>query len=91
VRLTSDKRTKAIRTFWAWVLSSRKSDGTPRATSGEEALAWIKGYFERASQNDWLMGRTARSGEHANWTADFDFLLTDKGKKHVIEKTREAA
>jgi hypothetical protein len=39
----------------------------------------------------WLTGRGPRSGDHANWQCDLDFLLTDKGMKHVIEKTREAA
>jgi hypothetical protein len=84
-------RQKAMRSLWAWVLSSRKSDGSPRATTGDEGLAWIAGYFRRASQNDFVMGRTARSAEHANWRADFDFLLSQKGLKQVIEKTQEAA
>lgn len=91
VRLTSPSRQKAMRGFWGWVLGSKKSDGTPRATNGDEALAWISSYFARASENDFLMGRNKRSGEHQNWTADFDFLLTEKGKKHVIERTQEAA
>jgi hypothetical protein len=80
-----------MRKFWGWVLSSTKSDGTRRASTGEEALAWIDAYFARAADNDFLMGRSARSVEHAKWTADLDFLLTEKGMKHVIEKTREAA
>lgn len=91
VRLTSGptwvKRQKAMRSLWGWVLSSRKSDGTPRAETAEQALAWVQGYFRRAGENDFVMGRTHRSAEHANWTADFDFLLTDKGMKQVIEKT----
>jgi hypothetical protein len=33
----------------------------------------------------------ARSGAHANWRCDIDFLLTDKGMRHVIEKTEAAA
>jgi hypothetical protein len=37
------------------------------------------------------MGRTQRHGEHANWRCDIDFLLTERGMKHVIEKTVEAA
>lgn len=91
VRLTSGptwvKRQKAMRSLWGWVLSSRKSDGTPRAETAEQALGWVQGYFRRAGENDFVMGRTHRSAEHANWTADFDFLLTDKGMKQVIEKT----
>lgn len=91
VRLKSDTRTKAIGQFWKWVLTSKRTDGQPRATTADEALEWISAYFDRANENDFLMGRNAQTGKHANWTADFDFLLTEKGKRHVIEKTQEAA
>jgi hypothetical protein len=84
-------RQRAMRKLWGWVLSSSKSDGTRRATDTESALAWIRGYFEHASRNDFLMGRTPRSAEHANWQCDIDFLMTEKGMKQVIEKTQEAA
>jgi hypothetical protein len=91
VRLMPVKRQAALRKLWGWVLSSRKSDGTRRAESAAEALEWIRGYFARALENDFLMGRGGRSAEHAGWDCDLDFLLTDKGMKHVIEKTKEAA
>jgi hypothetical protein len=55
----------------------------------QEALGWFRDYFDRARDNDFLMGRTPRTGEHANWKCDLDFLLTDKGMRHVIEKTGE--
>lgn len=87
VRLQSESRTKAIGSFWKWVLTSKRADGTPRAETAEQALQWIGEYFNRANDNDFLMGRNAQSGKHANWKADFDFLLTEKGKRHVIEKT----
>lgn len=87
VRLETEKRRMAMRKFWAWIFATPRSDGTPRATTGEEALVWIRGYFDLASQNDWLMGRLSGRG-HEGWKADFDFLLTEKGRKHVIEKTR---
>jgi uncharacterized protein YdaU (DUF1376 family) len=90
-KLMPPKRQAALRKAWGWVLNSIKSDGQPRATNADEALAWLRGYFERASHNDFLMGRGARSAEHANWRCDIDFLLTDKGMAHVIEKTRDAA
>ncbi len=89
VRLQSDGRKKAIGTFWRWVLTSQKTDGTQRATTATEALEWIGAYFRRANENDFLMGRNPQAGTHANWRCDFDFLLTEKGKKHVIEKTLE--
>lgn len=91
VLLKSPSRQKAIRGFWGWVLSSKKSDGTARATNADEAMAWIHSYFVRANDNDFLMGRTAKSDGHENWTCDFDFLLTERGKKQIIEKTRAAA
>lgn len=84
-------RQKGMRKLWAWVLTSRRSDGERRAVDAEGALEWLAAYFARASANDFLMGRTQRTAGHENWTADFDFLLSEKGKLHVIEKTREAA
>lgn len=91
VRLMSDARRKAIRQRWQWVLTTKKSDKTPRAETAEQAVKWFRDYFTYARDNDFLMGRGMRSGEHANWQCDLDFLLTDKGMKHVIEKTRTAA
>lgn len=90
-RLMSDKRRRALATFWRWVLTSKKSDDTRRAQTADQALTWIRAYFERARDNDFLMGRTPRSGEHANWQCDLEFLLTERGRTHVIEKTKEAA
>lgn len=90
VRLMTPARQRALRKLWGFVLSSTKTDGTRRATNAQEALDWIAGYFRRATENDFLMGRGPRSGEHANWQCDLDFLLTEKGMRHVIEKTRAA-
>ncbi len=89
--LDSKPRQAALRKVWQWVLTSHRSDGERRATNSVEAIDWFRAYFERARNNDFLMGRGCRTGEHANWRCDFDFLLTDKGMKHVIEKTLEAA
>ena len=91
VRLMTDGRRKAISAFWRFVLTSKKSDGSPRATNAAEAMDWIGGYFTRARDNDFLMGRGHKAPGHEGWQCDFDFLLTEKGKKHVIEKTKEAA
>lgn len=91
VRLMTDGRRKAISAFWRFVLTSKKSDGSPRATNADEAMDWIGGYFTRARDNDFLMGRGHKAPGHEGWQCDFDFLLTEKGKKHVIEKTKEAA
>ena len=88
VRLHTKDRVKAIRKVWEWVLTSTKPDHARRAETAEQALAWFRSYFERATENDFLMGRTQRGAEHSNWKCDLDFLLTDRGMKHVIEKTQ---
>lgn len=91
VRLHTKDRVKAIRKVWDWALTSLKPDHGRRAETAEQALEWFRSYFERSTDNDFLMGRGSNSGSHATWQCDLDFLLTDKGMKHVIEKTREAA
>lgn len=91
VRLLNDGRRRAVSKVWKWVLTSAKTDGQPRATNAAEALDWLRQYFTIARGNDFLMGRSPRSGEHANWQCDLDFLLTDRGMKHVIEKTQKVA
>jgi hypothetical protein len=91
VKLMTESRRKAIAKLWRWVLTSRKSDGTQRATTASQALAWVRGYFEHARENDFLMGRTQQRPGHESWRCDLDFLLTERGMKHVIEKTAEAA
>ncbi len=87
VRLMPAKRKKALERTWKWVLTSERADGTRRAHTADQALTWLRDYFDRARGNDFLMGRTPRTGDHASWQCDLDFLLTDNGMKHVIEKT----
>lgn len=91
VRLDSKGRKEGILRVWKIVLTEPKSNGEPRAKTLAEAVEWFGRYFDRARDNDFLMGRTARGQGHENWTADLDFLMTDRGMKHVIEKTRVAA
>jgi hypothetical protein len=90
VKLMDDKRKAAMRKLWAWVLSSAKADGSRRATTGDEAVAWLRDYFGRAACNTWLTGQEP-SRTHPGWKADFDFLLTDRGMKAVIERTEVVA
>lgn len=87
VRVMDKAREKAIRERWQWVLSSTKPDGTRRATTADEAFEWFRSYFLRARENDFLMGRTPRSGEHANWKPDIEYLMKSSGLKQVLEKT----
>jgi hypothetical protein len=89
--LLNAKRQKSIQGFYEWVMTSTRSDGVRRAETSEQALAWIREYFVRTRDNDFLMGRSVKTPGHENWECDLDFLLSDAGKKHVIEKTREKA
>lgn len=91
VRMMDDGRKKAIKDRWKWVLTTTKPDGTRRAETKEQATEWFRSYFERARDNDFLMGRTPRTNGHTNWKCDIDFLMTTKGLKQVIEKTEVAA
>lgn len=91
VRVMDAAREKAITTFWQWVLTTTKPDGSQRATTAEEALTWARDYFQRARSNDFIMGRGSRSAEHANWRCSIEYLLSSRGMKKVIEETQEVA
>lgn len=91
VRVMDAKRKKGMQALWGFVLTSRKSDGSRRAETAEQALEWIASYFGRTRDNDFLMGRTQRGTEHASWKCDIDFLMTSRGLKHVLEKTTTEA
>lgn len=91
VRLMSEQRRAALQKRWVWVLTSKKSDGTRRATTAAHGLEWFRLFFVRAADNDFVMGRTGRGKGHEGWQADLDYLLTDKGLTQVVEKTEIAA
>jgi hypothetical protein len=91
VKLLTETRKTAVRKRWRWILSSKKPDGSRRATSTDEGLGWLRQYFAKARENDFLMGRAKRSAGHENWQCDLDFLLSEKGLKQVIEKTGDNA
>lgn len=91
VRLMTEARKKALKSFWAFVLTSKRSDGQPRAIDTESALAWIRAYFSRARENDFLMGRGTKATGHEGWTCSIDFLMSEKGRIQVIEKTKDAS
>lgn len=91
VRVMDKSREKAIRERWKWVLTSHKPGGSRRAETAEQGVEWFRTYFERTRDNDFLMGRTPRVGDHANWRPDIEFLLKSQGLKHVLEKTLEPA
>jgi hypothetical protein len=88
VRMMGAERKKAIRKFWVWIFESHKNDGTKRATTAEEGIAWVGAYFTRAVENDWLMGRSGRSTQWKDWEADIDYVVSPSGIKQIVEKTR---
>jgi hypothetical protein len=91
VQLMPAARKNAIRQFWVWIFESRRAaDGKPRATDLLSGLAWVGLYFVKATENDFLMGRTKRSGEHANWKPDIDYVVSPRGMKQILEKTAES-
>jgi uncharacterized protein YdaU (DUF1376 family) len=87
VRVMNDSRGRIITSRWRWILTSKKSDGTRRAETPEEAMAWLRQFFEFARQNDFIMGKGYRDPKHSNWQADIEYLLSDRGLKQVVEKT----
>src|ERR1035437_242532 len=91
VRILDKDRVKGIQDRWLWVCDSKKPDGKRRAETPDEAKLWFKAYFERARENDFLMGKTERINGHKGWKCDLDFLMTTKGLKQVIEKTEAVA
>jgi hypothetical protein len=91
VRLMDAARHQALSDFRAWVLTTKKPDGSPRAANDAELLTWARDYFERARHNDFIMGRGHRSEEHKNWRCSIEFLLSAKGMKKVIEETKVPA
>lgn len=91
VRILGEPRKKSISRLWKFALTSKKADGSPRATNADEALAWVQAYFARVRQNDFLMGNTPRTNGHASWQPDIDYLTTEKGMAQVIEKTQVSA
>jgi uncharacterized protein YdaU (DUF1376 family) len=88
IRVDDDRRRRLARNWWVFTLTSVKADGERRATTASAALDFARRFFERAEKNDFLTGRQNVSGPHAKWRADFDFLCSDKGIKHVLEKTQ---
>lgn len=89
--LESKGRTEALDEYWTWLLASTRVDGSRRASTASEALAWTRAFFERARGDDWVMGRAGRGPGHENWEADLAYVIGDKVRTRVIEKMKAAA
>jgi hypothetical protein len=91
VRIMDPARKKAIKALWTFVMTSTKSDGSRRAITPDQGLTWVRTYFTRVLDNDWLMGRTTPRPGHETWRCTLDFLCSSKGLKAVIERTEVTA
>lgn len=89
VKVMDAARDSALREFRDWVLNSKRQDGSPRATNDAEVLDWAREYFNRARNNDFIMGRGTRSAEHKNWRCSIEYLMSSRGMKKVIEETQD--
>jgi hypothetical protein len=89
VAVMNVERQQAAKDFRDWVLTTRRKDGTPRATNDDEFLAWTRDFFTRTRSSDCLMGRGPRSPDHQNWRCTFEYLLSAKGMQKVIEQTQD--
>lgn len=79
VRIIDAARESAMRRVWIWVFTSG------RATTEAEALDWFGRFFDAVRESDFLMGRTPRGKGHESWRCNFDYLLSNRGLKHVVE------
>jgi hypothetical protein len=91
VKVLSTDRKRGIAKLWKFALTEKRSDGSPRATTADEAKSWVRGYFNHARDNDFVMGRTGRTGAHAGWQCSIDYLTTDRGIRQVLEMTAVSA
>lgn len=89
VAVMNVERQQAAKDFRDWVLTTRRKDGTPRATNDDEFLSWTRDFFTRTRSSDFLMGRGPRSPDHQNWRCTFEYLLSAKGMQKVIEQTQD--
>lgn len=85
VRVLNADRKKKAASLWQWVMTSKRSDETRRAETAEQGMDFMREYFTRARNSDWIMGRDAKSD---GWKGDFDYLLSRKGLVRVVEKTQ---
>lgn len=86
-KVLTDKRKRTLSSMWNWVMTSKDEDGDRRATTEHEGLEYFRRFFTYARKNDFVMGKTGRTGSHSNWQADIDYLCSERGRQQVIERT----
>jgi hypothetical protein len=79
------KRKATITGAWRFVFTQPRADGSPRATTQDEAVAWFREFFEAVRGIGWLMGEGTPRPGHENWKCSIDYLLSERGLTRVIE------
>jgi hypothetical protein len=87
--LWDGQRAKDLRSRWKWLLTAKRRDGTPYATTEAEALDWFDRFFGFVADSDFLSGRNGQ------WTAcDLGWLVKAANFAKVIQgnyQNKEAA
>lgn len=81
------KRKRLMDAMWLRIFTERRSDGSVRAKTEEEALAWLRAYFRRARRSDWMMGRSNPD----RGPVAFDYLVAERAWDKVVNDPRTAA
>jgi len=81
------KRKRLMDAMWLRIFTERRSDGSVRATTEEEALTWLRAYFRRARRSDWMMGRSNPD----RGPVTFDYLVAERAWDKVVNDPRTAA
>ncbi len=69
-------------------VQSMNANRTRALTGCLKAVGGIEGWqtlIAKVTSSDFLMGRTARSDDHANWRFGFDFLLKPRCYTKIME------
>ena len=80
VKAWGEKRAKALKKTWRWLLTARRRSGERFATSAQEGIDWFQRYFEHCGKSDFLMGRAGDK-----WQADLEWLVNYDNVVKVIE------
>ncbi len=82
--LWEGQKAEHLRARWRWVLTAKRENGQPYATSEAEALAWFGKFFDAVSQSDFLTGRSGQ------WTAcNFAWLVKADNFAKVVQGNYE--
>ncbi|MDQ3270762.1 MAG: DNA-binding protein [Pseudomonadota bacterium] len=82
--LWAGKNAEAMRARWRWVLTAKKKDGTPYASTSEQAVAWFARFFGYVEKSDFLSGRSGK------WTGcDLGWLMKADNFAKVVQGNYE--